>query len=422
MRGLSLLLVLNHGVVHEVVVHAYQAKFPALKTDDTRPNGGVVDNASAVLAAGGCPCQNASLCKPITRTGPEKVYAFHIGSISYCVDCPGFTPRTTWRNYDWSQITTIGYQNWHSANWPRHTMDPELLCHAHAMDVRVTLLPPPTVWGMPMDWTHKPFVENASKFMAAAVTSVFADGYDIDIEKDIRGNDEQLYKHALTALVHEAVSTMHTMSPFSHVTMATPSEGAGEDACGVMYGRIYDWLALSEIVDFFVVMDYDSMQLREALPSYVHYLPHPVAYIYKNRSAAASACTAAGYALCHKEQLEGLSTCHAGWTTAWAGYWFGRPNVTGCTDNRASGFVEYPAGPGLPVGAWCCGVKPPCPTCFFTNAALTVIRTGVGCYQRLGVPASKLVLLMPWVTAQSMSMNSHCTHTLYHPKPQHHFF
>ena len=368
----------------------------AAKLDDDSV-AAVVDNATAVLAAGGCPCQNASLCKPITRTGPEKVYAFTIGSISYCVDCPGFKPRTTWRDYDWSQITTIGWQNWHSPKWPLHTLEPELLCHAHAMDVRVTLMPPPTVWGNPANWTDQSFVENATRFMAAAVTSVFADGYDIDIEKDTQGDDEQVYKHALTALVSDAVSTMHAANPHSHVTMATPSEGSGENACGVMYGRIYDWAALSRLVDLFLVMDYDSMQLRDALPSYVHYLPHPVAMVYKNRSAAASACATAGYALCHKEQLEGLSTCHAGWTADWAGYWFDRPNVTGCTDNRAGGFVQYPA--GLPAGAWCCGVKPPCPTCFFTNAALTVIQTGVDCYESLGVAASKLVLLMPWVRA-----------------------
>ena len=139
------------------------------------------------------------------------------------------------------------------------------------------------------------------------------------------------------------------------------------------------------------------MQLRDALPSYVHYLPHPAAYVFHNRSAATSACSAAGYTLCHKEQLQGFSTCNAGYTTDWAGYWFGRANVTGCTDNRAAGFVRYPAGPSLPVGAWCCGVKLPCPTCFFTNAGLPVIKAGVGCFRRLGIPASKLVLLMPWV-------------------------
>ena len=126
----------------------------------------VVEDAAAVLRAGGCPCLNASLCQPIARKGKEQVYAFHIGSISYCPGCPaGFTPRTTWRQYDWSQITTIGYQNWHSpagSSWPSDIMDPELLCHAHAMNVRVTLMPPPTVWGTPEDWKSETFVSNAS--------------------------------------------------------------------------------------------------------------------------------------------------------------------------------------------------------------------------------------------------------------------
>jgi spore germination protein YaaH len=47
---------------------------------------------------------------------------------------------------------------------------------------------------------------------------------------------------------------MHATNPHSHVSLATPSEGAGEQ-CGVMYGRLYEWQKLSEIVDFFVVMD-----------------------------------------------------------------------------------------------------------------------------------------------------------------------
>jgi hypothetical protein len=103
-----------------------------------------------------------------------------------------------------------------------------------------------------------------------------------------------MYKHALTALVKDVVSSMHATNPDSHTTMATPSEGSGENACGVMYRRIYDWLALSRIVDLLVVMDYDLMQLRDALPLYIHYLPHPAAYVYKNRTAAASARTVAG--------------------------------------------------------------------------------------------------------------------------------
>jgi hypothetical protein len=218
----------------------------------------VVRDAARVLRAGGCPCQNATLCQPVARRGKEKVYAFHIGSISYCPGCSSrFTPRTTWRDYDWSQITTIGYQNWHSpgGDWPTDTMDPELLCHAHALNVRVTLLPPPTVWGAPSDWSNHTFVANATRFMVNAVESVFADGYDIDIEKDTRGLHNVTAARALTQMVAKAVASMHAANPHSHVTMATPSQGSGDHACGVMYGRLYEWKKLSQLVDFFVVMD-----------------------------------------------------------------------------------------------------------------------------------------------------------------------
>ena len=86
----------------------------------------------------------------------------------------------------------------------------------------------------------------------------------------------------------------------------------------------------------------DSMMLRNALPSYVHYLPHgpPNANVYHNRSAAAVACSTAGFELCNKGQLEGFSYCAPGWTRDWAGYWFARGNVTGCTDHKPAGFIS----------------------------------------------------------------------------------
>ena len=50
-----------------------------------------------------------------------------------------------------------------------------------------------------------------------------------------------------------------------------------------------------------------------------------------------------------------------------------------------------------PAGAYCCGdTNPPCPTCFYANAALPVVKNGVECFKSLGVPASKLVLAYPW--------------------------
>ena len=42
----------------------------------------------------GCPCANASLCRPITRAGPEKAFVFHTGYKS---------DEHVWSLYDWSR-------------------------------------------------------------------------------------------------------------------------------------------------------------------------------------------------------------------------------------------------------------------------------------------------------------------------------
>jgi len=53
-----------------------------------------------------------------------------------------------------------------------------------------------------------------------------------------------------------------------------------------------------------------------------------------------------------------------------------------------------------PAGAYCCStstpVVEPCPTCFFANAALPVVKNGAECFSKLGVLPSQLVLAMPW--------------------------
>ena len=46
-----------------------------------------------------CPCSNASLCRPVTREGPEGVYAFHVGR-------QGPTWKS-WKMYDWDQVRLV---------------------------------------------------------------------------------------------------------------------------------------------------------------------------------------------------------------------------------------------------------------------------------------------------------------------------
>ena len=62
-------------------------------------------------------------------------------------------------------------------------------------------------------------------------------------------------------------------SEFRSILLPRPSEGMLQDGgCGNQYGRTYDYKALADVVDFLVVMDYDSNDPRAAAPSRVRAL------------------------------------------------------------------------------------------------------------------------------------------------------
>ena len=100
-----------------------------------------------------CPCKTASLCNPVTRVGPERVYAFHTAGAS------------DWRLYDWEQLTTVCVFG---------ELDPEMLCHAHSHGVRVTF----GSGGLthPMDWHNESKVSAFVNATVNKVVSAFADG------------------------------------------------------------------------------------------------------------------------------------------------------------------------------------------------------------------------------------------------------
>ncbi|XP_067846967.1 di-N-acetylchitobiase-like [Heptranchias perlo] len=68
----------------------------------------------------GCPCSDRALCEPVTVEHEFEVFVFDVGG-------------KDWKYYDWSKVTTI------AAFGP---YDPELLCYAHANQVRVVLRVP----------------------------------------------------------------------------------------------------------------------------------------------------------------------------------------------------------------------------------------------------------------------------------------
>eukprot|EP00937_MAST-01D_sp_MAST-1D-sp2_P006470 g6470.t1 len=303
----------------------------------------------------------------------EGVYAFHT------------TGNASWHTYDWSQITTVCVFG---------AVDPQLLCKAHSVGARVTL----GAGGVPQGrWNDTAAVAAWVRAGVARVQAAKADGLNLDIEV---GESDARQIAGLTAAAKQMADAMHAAQPGSHVTLDGPSEGktgGTQAACGDMYGRAYDFRALAQVLDFIVVMDYDSNDAHGAVPSPVHFepasSPHP--YQYATRAAAEAACAGAGFPrLCRKAELEGFTHCAFGWTSDWNGYWMGAA-AQGC---GAAGF--NPPGNGThrgPSGAYCCGGSArACPTCFFANAALPVVRRGVECYAQLGVSASKLVLAMPW--------------------------
>lgn len=185
-------------------------------------------------AGAGCPCANASLCAPIVRAGPERVYAFHI-------DGSPNGSLADWRRFDWSQITTLClYGN----------LSPELLCHAHAHGARVTLGDGGT-GNVFTDEAVDPWVNRT----VARVRSMFADGINIDLEvsncSHIGNCDNPSGWNAeamanLTKATRKLTDALHLAVPGSHVSFDTPSlglaeEGAGGRGCGWMYGRNYDF-------------------------------------------------------------------------------------------------------------------------------------------------------------------------------------
>ena len=108
-----------------------------------------------------CPCGNATLCRPIQRTGPEQIYAFH-------VDASVNGSLEDWKHFDWSRISTLCLYG---------TLSPELLCHAHAHNVRISL----GNGGTGYDFTE-PAVDAWVKRTVHQVQTMFVDGINIDLE------------------------------------------------------------------------------------------------------------------------------------------------------------------------------------------------------------------------------------------------
>ncbi|XP_066481208.1 di-N-acetylchitobiase-like [Tiliqua scincoides] len=178
----------------------------------------------ARVGSGACPCQDPSLCNPISGSRDFEVFVFDVGG-------------KTWKFYDWSQITTV-------ATFGKY--DPELMCYAHSKGSRVVLkgyvsvkeIVKPTVRAA---WISQQ-VDLAKK--------QYMDGINIDIEQEVNMSSPEYF--ALTALVKETTDAFHKEIPGSQVTF----DVAWSPGC--IDKRCYNYTGIAESCDFVFVMSYDE--------------------------------------------------------------------------------------------------------------------------------------------------------------------
>jgi len=169
-----------------------------------------------------CMCDDATLCKPIT-TGPRKEF--------FVFQYPGGSA-----GYDWSTITTVAAFG---------TFDPQLICTAHKAGARVVFSALYPVNQLSNATSRASWISQQIE----KVVDAGADGLNFDVEDVIAENSEN--RRLLTQLVNETKVALLAVSPYYQLTF----DVAWSPKCIDI--RCYDYLGLSKIVEFLIVMDYD---------------------------------------------------------------------------------------------------------------------------------------------------------------------
>lgn len=161
-----------------------------------------------------CSCTDASLCQPLsTPPAGREVFAFFTGN---------------WTNLNFSTMTTAAAFS---------AVDPQLVCHAHSLGVRV-------VRSAPFDVSR---IENStarSDWVASQLASIKAaglDGLNLDIE-GYKGDPKPL-----TALVTELYKSMKAWSAHSQLSFDLSIFPDGQSAH-------YNHKDLAKVLDFIVPM------------------------------------------------------------------------------------------------------------------------------------------------------------------------
>lgn len=187
-----------------------------------------------------CNCSNFTqhtsphqdLCQPITgNSSRSEVFVWYV---------PG--DGDTWRHYDWNKVTTVGVLQGISTPVPQ-----DLLCYAHAHQVRVVYVPSMGCWSDNCGWVaNKTATTLLIEQLTAKVQAEKLDGINVDIEGLTRFQGQfTQFVQDLVSSVRQICSSCQFSIDLHYIPMPKESFTG------------YDWPALAKTLDYLIPMNYD---------------------------------------------------------------------------------------------------------------------------------------------------------------------
>jgi len=171
-----------------------------------------------------CPCpQDLTLCNPVTSQPDREIFGF--GSEGWNVST----------GFDFDTISTIA---WGEGGG-------ELICKAHANNVRVVASANPPLTGNQTD---------IDAFIADTLLSVqqgFFDGITFDYESPVSGYDDPL-NAIYVDVIDQTTKALKAVNPNFQTSVCAAWSPLGID------GRFYDYNSLAAVTDFLYIMCYDT--------------------------------------------------------------------------------------------------------------------------------------------------------------------
>jgi len=226
-------------------------------------HGGIVALHSCVAPITKCACEDKTLCQPLVSQPRHEVFAAWVG---YAHNSENANPQSyqypwlqpnDWRKMDFTKMTSLGVFS--------SFVPTDLICTAHRHSVRVVLAKYKSA-----DWSFPPAqIGNAtarSQYVDAVlsdVTTAGADGMQFDIEGFDRDPsvDKAAHRAHLVSLVAEMRAGMDKrISPSAQLSFSSSYKPT---RTAILSG--YDFLALSQQVNFFFIMEYQQCWGVDAL-------------------------------------------------------------------------------------------------------------------------------------------------------------